>query len=173
MEDLVALVWDFLVKYCLTFQNSLSTKWLIIWGVVALVLAVVSAVFSCKDKNGENNVWADLLSVIIFLSVYGTIFFIGFNEFKEFVSAGSELGYYSIIIMLISIVLSIVIAIANGKILYSIAFIVSLILSALLFSKFIVGLGILIGLGLFAGGSTFVGTFTDKYGNSYDVYKND
>ena len=88
-------------------------------------------------------------------------------------NAGSEYGYYSIIIMLISILLLIIISVANGKILYSIAFIVCLMISAFLFSKFVVGLGVLIGIGLFAGGSSYVGTFTDKNGNSYDVYRKD
>lgn len=173
MKDLVALLWDFMNNSCLYFQNSLSTKWLIIWGVIVLAIAIVCAVLSCNDKNGENNIWADLLSAVVFLSVYGSVFFIGWNQFKDFVNAGSEYGYYSIIIMLISILLLIIISFANGKILYSIAFIVCLLISAFLFSKFVVGLGVLMGIGLFAGGSTYVGTFTDRNGNSYDVYRKD
>ena len=70
MKDLVALLWDFMNNSCLYFQNSLSTKWLIIWGVIVLAIAIVCAVLSCKDKNGENNIWADLLSAVVFLSVY-------------------------------------------------------------------------------------------------------
>lgn len=173
MKGLVTLIWDFMSGSSMYFQNTLSTKWLIIWGIAALVIAICCAILSCKDKNEENNIWVDLLSAVIFLSVYGSVFFIGLNEFKDFRDANSEFGYYCIIIMLISIVLLIVISSVNGTILYAIAFIVCLFLSAFLFSKFVVGLGVLMGIGLFAGGSSYVGTFTDKNGNSYDIYKKD
>ena len=49
---------------------------------------------------------------------------------------------------------------------------ISMIVAAALFSKFAVGIGILLVLGALGGGPTFVGTFTDRNGNSYDVYKN-
>ena len=171
MKVLVALVWDFMNRSSLYFQNTLSTKWLIIWGIIVFIIAIGCAFMSCKDKNGENNIWADLLTAVVFLSVYGSVFFIGLNEFKDFVNADSESGYYCIIIMLISILLLIVVSAVNGTILYSIVYIVCLFISAFLFSEFVVGLGVLMGIGLFAGGSTYVGTFTDKNGNSFDVYK--
>ena len=176
MKDLVALLWDFMNSSCLYFQNSLSTKWLIIWGVILFAIAVVCAVLSCSDKNGENNIWVDLLSLAVFLSVYGSVFFIGWYEFKEFANVGSESeGRYSVIVMLISIILLIIISFANGKILYSITFIVCSMISAFLLSEFVVGLGVLMGFGLLvgAGGSSYIGTFTDKDGNSYDVFKKD
>ena len=173
MKGLVALLWDFMDKSCLYFQNALSTKWLIVGGVVAFIIAIGCAFMSCKDKNGENNIWADLLSAVVFLSVYGSVFFIGLNEFKDFVNADSESGYYCIIIMLISILLLIVVSAVNGTILYSIVYIICLFISAFLLSEFVVGLGVLMVLGVFAGGSSYVGTFTDKDGNSYDVYKKD
>ena len=83
MKDLVELVWNFMDKSCLYFQNSLSTKWLIIWGVVALIIAIASIIMLSKDKNGEENIWADILSVVVFLSVYGSVFFIGLNDFNS------------------------------------------------------------------------------------------
>jgi hypothetical protein len=171
MKGLASLTWDFMSDSSMYFQNTLSTKWLIIWGIVALVIAISGAVLSSKDKNEEDNIWIVLLSIVSFLSVYGSVFFIGLNEFKNFANANSEFGYYCIIIMLISILSLIVISAVNGTIHYAIAFIVCLLLSAFLFSKFVVGLGILLGIGVFAGGSSYIGTFTDKNGNSYDIYK--
>ena len=173
MTGLVTFVWDFMNKYCMYFQNALSTKWLIIWGVVALILAIASVFMSGKGKNGEDNIWIALLSVFVFLSVYATVFFIGVNEFKGYEIANSECGYYCIIAMLISTLLLISVSAVNGTIYFSVAYIIFIILSALLFSKFVVALGILLGIGVFAGGSSHVGTFTDKDGNSYDVYKKD
>ena len=75
--------------------------------------------------------------------------------------------------MLISTLLLIIVSAVNGTIHFSIAYIVFVLLSALLFSKFVVALGILLGIGAFAGGSSYVGTFTDKDGNSYDIYRKD
>ena len=51
MVGLVTLAWNFMNKSCLYFQNALSTKWLIIWGVAAIIIAVGSVVLSSKDKN--------------------------------------------------------------------------------------------------------------------------
>lgn len=43
--------------------------------------------------------------------------------------------------------------------------------AAALFSKFAIAIGVLLGIGVLGGGSSYVGTFTDRNGNSYDVYK--
>ena len=173
MTGLVAFFWDIMDKLSLYFQNALTTKWLIIWGIVAVILAIGSAVLASKDKNDEENVWIVLLSLAVFLSAYATIFFMGVNDFKEYEIANSDFGYYCIIALLISTLLLIIVSAVNGTILFSIASIVFVILSALLFSKFVVALGVLCGIGVFAGGSTYVGTFTDRNGNSYDVYRKD
>lgn len=168
LEPINTIVWNALSDMCLFFQGALSTTWLIILGIVVVILAAICADESCKDEYGEENVWYTLVSTAVFITVYGTVFCIGWYDFKKIDQAESNVW---IVVPLMCV--SIILCLLNKKIFFSISFIVGAIVSAALFSKFVVALGILLGLGALMGGSSYVGTFTDKYGNSYDIFKRD
>lgn len=170
MKDLVAFVWDFLNNSCLYFQNTLSTKWLIISGIIALAMAIVCAAMGRSDEDESNYTF---ITLFMAFPIYFSIFAIGLNHFEGFVSVDNVICYISILLLLLMIVLYIIYSVSCGKILYSIASIVCLMLSAFLFSKFIgvIGLCMFIIGGILGGGSSYLGTFTDKNGNSYDIFK--
>lgn len=171
LETISAFIWDSLNSLCLYFQGTMGNVGLIVWGIIAVIVAAFFAGESCKDENGKDNIWYGLLSIVVFFAVYGSIFCIGWNEFKVYEKANSEYGWFFVSLMLFSSLALFTCCFFNKKVLFSIGFVISVIVSAALFSKFVVVLGILLGLGAFAGGSSYVGTFTDKNGNSYDVFK--
>ena len=171
LEPITTIVWNGLAKSCVYFQGALSTTWLIVLGIVAIGIAVFCAVETCKDENGEKNTIHVLLSLVTFLAIYGTIFCQGLEDFKNYETTKDDEYWIAITVMWVLILTFILLCLANKKILYSIGFVICTLLSAILFSKFIVALGILLGLGALTGGSSYVGTFTDKHGNTYDVYK--
>lgn len=173
MKGLVALVWDFMTSSSLYLHNTLSTKWLIILGGVALAVAVYCIALLCKDQNDENKDRNESLCTVIFLFVYGSVFFIGFNDFKVFADANSTCGYYCIIIMLIAILLLGLTSAINGTMLYSITYIVFLFLSAFLFSKSAIGVAILMGIGVFAVLAYHSEYFSGGDNDFYDNYESE
>ena len=170
LEPITKIVWNGLSTTCVYFQGVLSSTWLIVFGIIAVGIAVFCAVESCKDENGEKNGFLLLLSILSFFSIYIAFFGIGWESFKSYEEIQSGIYWIGITSMWVLSSLFIILCLINKKILYSIGYVICTVLSAILFSKFIVIIGVLLGLGALGGGSSYVGTFTDKNGNSYDIY---
>lgn len=177
MKDLVepisALLWDSLNSLCLYFQATIEDGGLLVGGIVALLVAGLLAIKSSKNEYGEENLWYSLLVLVDSFSVYGSILCIAWNDFKAYEKANSEYGWIFVSLMLLSTLILVLVRLFNKKIFFFIGFFICLIVSAALLSKFVVGLCIILGLVALGGGSSYVGTFTDKYGNSYDIFKKD
>ena len=171
LEPIAANIWDLFANFCLFMQESLETKWLIIGGIIMVIIAAFLCDRMMKDEYGETNIWLILFAVGFFLAVFFTVFCMGLDNFVHYKDLKDSDDWIIVSITWIILFLLIIISIPSGKIITTLCFVVCAIMAAALFSKFVVGVGILLGLAALGGGSTYVGTFTDRNGNSYDIYK--
>ena len=173
LEPIASLIYDSLVNMCLFFQGIFDSKWLIILSIVFIISSIFCFIKLCKDEYGNNNVWMMTLSEILIVVVGMLIIFIGMDNFKPYKESDNTVSLISTTAMWILALIHVVICSCNHKALYSICFIIGIIMCSVLLSKFFIIMGVWLFMCMFVGGSSFVGTFTDKNGNSFDIFKRD
>lgn len=165
-------MWNCAASVCLWAQGQFSTTTLVVTGIIALV-GFIYATNVMENKGATPVILLSLLAFVL-LFVFGVI--VGFGDFAHRTTNEGDgvLACGIIWILLLLIWLAIIgNGVSLGFLFQSILSIICTIVCLICFSKYIIYVAILGGIGVFAGGSKFVGTFTDKDGNSYDVYKND
>jgi uncharacterized membrane protein YhdT len=170
LEPIASGIWNVLAKLCLYVQSTFNTTWLIVLGIAFLVGAIIAAYLHDDKERGSS--WITILSaILLFLSIFFVVFLMAWNEFKPYNDVASDINWISVSVFLVLAVLLLISTAFSYRVIYSILYIVCMVASAILLSKFMVVIGVLLGLGAIGGGYTYVGTFTDRNGNSYDVYK--
>ena len=170
LDPICSVIWDMFAKMSLYVQLNFSNTWLIVLGIVFLVAGIVAACYIDDKENGT--VWVKaILGVLVFLATFVVILFVAWNEFKPYHEIDSDINWIVVSVFLLLAILLLVSTAFSYRVLFTVLFIICMIASAIFFSKFMVAIAVLLGIGVIGGGSTYVGTFTDRNGNSYDVYK--
>lgn len=172
-EPIGSIVWNLGVDLCLWFQNGLTSTWLIIGSVITFIIAIWIADNIVKMPNSD-------FSLLCVFTIIGCLFMtltsvaaMSFGSFSHYDSI--EYPTAALIIISITITLMLLLIILgffSGNSILSVLWVCCCIVLGALLSKFI-AIIIIFAIITVGGGGTYMGTFIDRYGNKYDVYKSD
>ena len=173
LDPICSIAWDLLANLCLFAQTTFSTRWLIILGIVFIAVVIFCGYYLAEGNEKGAPVGTAILAFLFFVALFVNLLIMAFADFKDYnvATAGDDTDWIVVSVMLALLLCLIAVSIYEKTFVISIIMALSMIIAAALFSKFAVAIGIVLGLGVLGGGSTYVGTFTDRNGNSYDVYK--
>lgn len=173
LDPICSIVWDMLANLCLFAQTTFNTKWLIILGIVFLAGIIICGYYMAEGNKNGFPVGTGVLAFLFFIALFANILIMAFADFKDYstATAGDDTDWIFMSIMLALLLCLIAVSIYEKVFIAAIIMVICMIISAALFSKFAIAIGIVLGIGVLGGGSTYVGTFTDRNGNKYDVYK--
>ena len=165
-----SFLWDISVDFYLWAHSSFSEKSLIIMAVIIVIIGIYTC---CKVYESSVNWLVGTLIACMFFSMCGvSLYFMYSNGFVHWANLNGDLiGWISMILFMTMMFLLIASGIANNRIIYSIISFLCLYVSCLLLGKH--AIWALLPIAGIGGGSTFIGTFTDTRGNTYDVFRRD
>lgn len=169
-ETIFSFLWNISVDFYTWVHTSYSEETLII---SAIILALIGIYTCYKMYDSEINWFGGTLFACVFFFFYGVSLYLMYEVHFvhwENITDGYS-GWTSMIIFAVFTLLLLISGLSNNRIIYALISFLCLYFSCLLLGKHAAWVLIpFIGCG---GGSTFVGTFTDTHGNSYDVYRRD
>ena len=173
LDPICSVVWNMLANLCLFAQTTFSTKWLIILGIVFLAGVIFCGYYLAEGNEKGVPVGTAILAFLFFVALFVNLLIMAFADFKDYstATAGDDDDWIYMSIMLALLLCLLAFSIYEKVFVVAIFMIVCMIILAALLSKYAIAIGIVLGIGVLGGGSSYVGTFTDKNGNSYDVYK--
>lgn len=172
IKDLCVGIYNLLAHACLWTQSQFSNTVLIVGGVAMIIIFVGVCYKMYEDEGGGDTALTFALSAGLFYMLFGLCQ--GVSEFVD-VDVTQSLYVWSVVIMcgLLLIFIGVGYAsITKGMFIEFLIGFICMVLGYILLSKYI---AIIVCAGCIAigGGSKYIGTFTDKNGNSYDIYKKD
>lgn len=172
-EPLVTNVWDSIANLCTTTHGAIDDLWIIIIGIVLIVASFCFGILISRNSNSESMGKFNLIMLLLlFITIVVFVFNIGLEGFKPYRSVENNSGWITFLVLSsFFIVLILINMLSIRTIIYVVLFFVCSFGAAILFSKYVWPAVILLSLTLLGGGSTYVGTFTDKNGNSFDIYR--
>ena len=173
LDPICSIVWDMLANLCLFAQTTFTSKWLIILGIVFIAVVIFCGYYMAEGNEKGAPVGTAILAFLFFVALFVNILIMAFVDFKEYsvATAGDDDDWIFVSVMCALLLCLVAVSIYEKTFIISIIMVISMIAAAALFSKFAIAIGVVLGIGVLGGGSTYVGTFTDRNGNSYDVYK--
>jgi len=172
LDFINSIVWDLLAKMCLFTQSTFGTKWLIILGIVFVFAAVVCFNYIVNDSKNGFPVWTLIFSFLFIFSLCINLVFMWWYGFNDYENTTTRRDLFEVLVfstVWLLLLCTMVASVFEDVWMPTIIMVVCVIISITLFSKYgFLGLAV---LGIGGGGATYIGTFTDRNGNSYDIYK--
>ena len=177
-----AYVWNALKSLCIFSQTHLSFNWklaLLVFCVIFGVFCFIKAKKEVDPFDEDSHVVFNITALFNFISIFGFASCLCFADYVDYnlTSRFTRIFAWIFFVFLwLSIIYFIIIGFKlNIKyFLYCCCVIICTVLSAAIISTILGGLVLIlliIGGGLVGGGGSYIGTFRDKYGNSYDIFE--
>ncbi len=150
LEPIASVIYDSLVKLCLYFQGVFDSMWLIVLSAVFIIATIFCFLKQCKEDFG-NNRWIQITSGLLLVAFCSLFFSIGWEDFKLYNELDDSVTWILITAVWVLSLIHIIVCYYYHKVLYSILFVIGLILAMIFFSKFFVYLAVIFVLGAVSG----------------------